>query len=88
MRHLVWLLHDLVYKFDFYMGWYYTLPVMVSLVFVGGLLSFLKRSRKPVLLSAAAVVALYGVFALSSWSNLEWKLYCYGMYGQFHLPSR
>ena len=87
MKHLVWMLHDLAHGFEVYMGWYFTLPLVLSVLLAGGLLTFLKRSRKPLLITSMTLAVVFGAFVLCVWSNVEWKLYCYGMYGQFHVPA-
>ena len=87
MKHAVWMLHDLVHGFEFYMGWYFTLPLVAALLLTSGLVTFLTRSRKALLATEMTLMLLYGGFAFCGWANVEWKLYCYGMYGQFHVPA-
>ena len=87
MKHAVWMLHDLAHGFEFYMGWYFTLPLVAALLLTSGLVTFLTRSRKVLLATAVMLMLLFGGFALCQWTNVEWKLYCYGMYGQFHVPA-
>ena len=77
MKHLVWTLDYLANGFMHFMGWYFTLPIALSIVLVCSLVSFLRRSRKPVLIALMSLAVVYGAFAFCVWSNVEWKLYCY-----------
>ena len=87
MQHLAFLLENAVYGFEFYMVWYFG-PALVLLVLgITGSASWLFRSKKPILIAATSLLIVWGAYGLCDWSRLDWKLYCYGMYGQFHIPT-
>ena len=73
MKDAVWMLHNLVYGFEFYMGRYFTLLLVVALLLTGGLVTFLTRSRKALLATAMTLMLLFGGFALCQGTNVEWE---------------
>ena len=74
MRNFLLLLSDLVYRFQFDMSWYFTVPVVVSVLLLGALAAYLLRSRKPALITAASVTTVYMLYALSERTMLDWRL--------------
>lgn len=73
----LWLLHDLEYAFEFYVGWYLTWPVALSLILASGLASFISRSSKPLLVTSVLLLTIYTGYRLVRWQHISlgWQLY-------------
>jgi hypothetical protein len=76
MKHALSLAHDLVYNFEFYMGWYFSPAFALMLLMIAIAIGCLRRSHKPALIIYVAVVVLMCASALSQSSGLEpWLRY-------------
>jgi hypothetical protein len=86
MRHLAFRLEDIVYHFDFFMGFYFA-RLGIAILAITGAAAWLFRSKKGFMVVAACLAIVGGAYGLCQWTHLQHRLYCYGTYGQFHVPA-
>jgi hypothetical protein len=82
MRHLAFRMGDIVYRFDFFMWFYFTKLAVIILAITAGA-SWLFRSKRALLVVTACLMIVAGTYGLCEWTHLQHRMNCDGRFGQF-----
>lgn len=81
MRHLAFTVGDIVYRFDFFMGFYF-IKLAVMILAITAAASWLFRSKRAFVIVTACLMIVAGTYALCEWTHLQHRMNCYGRFGQ------
>ena len=82
MRHLAFTVGEIVYRFDFFMGFYF-IKLAVIILAITAVASWLFRSKRAFVVVTACLMIVAGTYGLCECTHLQHRMDCYGRFGQF-----
>ena len=82
MTHLAFRLGDIIYRFDFFM-WFYFTKLAVLILGITAAVSWLFRSKRAFPAVAACLTIVAGTYGLCECTHLQHRMNCYGRFGEF-----
>jgi hypothetical protein len=82
MRHFAFILGEIVYRFDFFMGFYFV-KLAVIILAITAAASWLFRSKRGFVVVTAYLMIVAGAYGLCESTHLQHRMNCYGRFGTF-----